>query len=117
MISVVIPALNEEGAIGKTIAELQSTLGQAGLSGYEIIVVDDGSSDRTNEIASSIAGVRVIRHLHNIGYGGSLKHGIREAAFDTIVIIDADGSYPVREIPAILTEYRRGFDLVIGSRS
>jgi glycosyltransferase involved in cell wall biosynthesis len=116
MISIVIPALNEADAIGGCINDLRQTLDNAGISGYEIVVVNDGSTDETSAVARGL-GARVIDNLHNLGYGHSLKRGINAAAFDTIVITDADQTYPVQEIPAMLEVYKRGFDLVIGSRS
>jgi glycosyltransferase involved in cell wall biosynthesis len=113
MISIVLPAYNEAGAIAGTIEAIGRV---PGLPEHEIVVVDDGSSDRTGEMAAS-AGARVIRHPSNAGYGRSLKDGIAAAAHDTIVILDADGTYPVDDIPRLLAEFDRGFDLVVGARS
>lgn len=62
------------------------------------------------------AGSRVISHPHNLGYGASLKTGIRAASYDTIVITDADGTYPNNQIPMLLAEYEKGFDMVVGAR-
>jgi glycosyltransferase involved in cell wall biosynthesis len=116
MISIVLPAYNEEGGIGGTIEALTASLDRAGIEGYEVLVVDDGSTDKTADRAARL-GARVVTNLHNLGYGRSLKRGIQEASFDTIVITDADGAYPVEEIPGMLKEFDRGFDLLIGSRS
>lgn len=116
MISVVIPALNEEGAITATVNSVKETLEKAGLLPYEIIVVDDGSSDRTAQLAFE-SGAKLVSHPHNVGYGRSLKDGIRAAQFDTIVITDADGTYPIEDIPRLIQEYRKGFDMVVGARS
>lgn len=116
MISVVIPALNEEQAIAATIASCKQVFEKANLGPYEIIVIDDGSSDATTRLAGE-AGARVLSHPHNVGYGRSLKDGIMAASYDTIVISDADGSYPVECIPELLVEYRKGFDMVVGARS
>src|SRR6202042_3640428 len=80
MISVVIPALNEEIAIGVTIAGVSEALTAAKLVPFEIVVVDDGSSDRTGKIAAA-AGAKVVRHPHNVGYGRSLKNGIAAAQY------------------------------------
>jgi glycosyltransferase involved in cell wall biosynthesis len=113
MISVVIPAYNEQSAIERTIGDVHKAL--AGGPPFEIIVVDDGSSDDTAALAGK-AGARVITHPHNVGYGRALKDGIAAAANDTIVIIDADGTYPAKEIPRITGELDRGFDLVVGAR-
>jgi glycosyltransferase involved in cell wall biosynthesis len=109
--TVVIPAFNEEAGIQPVIRELQQ-----GLADYdfELIVVNDGSEDRTAELARE-AGATVLTQPVNRGYGASLKTGIRQAAHDNIVIIDADGTYPVEAIPSLvagLTEY----EMVVGAR-
>jgi len=109
--TVVIPAFNEEAGIQSVIRELQQ-----GLADYdfELIVVDDGSEDRTAELARE-AGATVLSQPVNRGYGAALKTGIRQAAHDNILIIDADGTYPVKAIPSLvagLTEY----EMVVGAR-
>lgn len=114
-VSIVIPAFNETGAIGKTIAEIQSVL-KSNCSEWEIIVVNDGSSDNTAEEAS-LAGARVVGHPHNIGYGRSLKTGILAANYDTVIITDADATYPPEDIPKLLRIYQKGFDMVVGART
>jgi len=116
MISVVIPAFNEQGAIAETLQRVQATLEAANLVPYEIIVVDDGSQDETGIRAAAI-GARVLRHPHNAGYGHSLKDGIRNARYDLIAITDADGTYPMESLPALVERYRDGFDMVVGIRS
>ena len=116
MISIVIPALIEAGGIAGTIAALKQMLDGAGESDAEIVVVDDGSIDDTGRIAAA-AGASVVRHPHNVGYGQSLKTGILTARHDTIVIIDADLTYPADVIPALLARFREGFDMVVGART
>jgi glycosyltransferase involved in cell wall biosynthesis len=116
MISIVIPALNEANGIAGTIASLKQMLDDAGETDAEIVVVDDGSSDDTGSIAKA-AGASVIRHPHNVGYGQSLKTGILAARHDTIVIIDADLTYPADAIPALVARYQEGFDMVVGART
>lgn len=116
MISIVIPAYNEAAGIGTVLAEVRQMLdGTPDLAGAEIIVVDDGSKDATSERATS-AGARVVRHPHNLGYGRTLKDGILAASHDTIVIIDADGSYPAGDIPRLVRRFQDGFDMVVGAR-
>src|ERR1700690_2788935 len=100
MISVIIPSKDEEGAIAETIFQIRTALK---LVEHEIIVVDDGSLDATDERAAA-AGARVVHHPHNLGYGASLKTGIRAALYDTIVITDADGTYPSDQIPLLIKE-------------
>ena len=112
-ITVVIPAFNEEGAIAPTIKGAGEVLTAAGLK-YEIITVDDGSTDKT-AAAAEAAGSKVIRHPINRGYGRSLLSGIHAAAHDWILIIDADGSYPPAEIAKLLPHVP-DFDMVVGAR-
>ncbi len=119
MISVVIPAYNEERAVADAVATLAAVLSVPGENGevepFEILVVDDGSTDGTAAEALR-AGARVLSHPQNQGYGRSLKDGILAARYDTIVISDADGTYPAEELPRLLAEHRRGFDMVVGAR-
>jgi len=116
MISVVIPALNEKDAIAETIRAVREVLTAAGITPFETIVVDDGSSDGTGAIARA-EGARVIRHPHRAGYGRSLKDGIRAASFETIAITDADGSYAISDIPKLYRSQLEGFDMTVGARS
>ena len=116
-LSVVIPAYNEEDGILDTIAEAKAVLaGLAGVEAWEIVVVDDGSTDRTREILGGIEGIEIVEHPHNAGYGRSLKSGIAAAAHDTIVITDADLTYPFTALPELLALYRKGFDMVVAAR-
>jgi polyisoprenyl-phosphate glycosyltransferase len=116
MISVVLPAFNEQDAVADTVHAVARVLENASLKPFEVLVVDDGSTDLTSERARQ-AGARVVRHPHNAGYGQSLKSGIAAASYDTIVIADADGTYPPDEIPLLVAEYTRGgFDMVVGAR-
>ena len=113
MVSVVIPAKNEVEAISGVIKMIQKVLSEIE---HEIVVVDDGSTDGTGEKAIA-TGARVIRHVDNLGYGSALKTGIAAARFDTIVIIDADGTYPIEFIPKLLDVYNTGYDMVVGART
>ena len=114
MISVVIPAYNEEKTLKKTIEEIKKVFKKT--KDYEIIVVDDCSSDNTKEVAMK-CGVKVISNPNNMGYGFSLKRGISEAKYETIVITDADTTYPFDMVPEMLKKKEEGFDLVIGART
>ncbi|MDC0120699.1 glycosyltransferase family 2 protein [Amylibacter sp.] len=116
MVSVIIPAYNESTAIGPTVINVKQVLFDANYENFEIIVVDDGSGDDTAKNAKA-AGARVIQHPHNIGYGRALKTGITESKYDTIVITDSDGTYPINEIPSLLHRYIKGFDMVVGART
>ena len=115
MISIVIPALNEESAIVSTVISVQRTMEEALRLPYEIIVVDDGSSDRTAPLARD-SGAKIVSHPHNVGYGQSLKDGILAAQYDIIVITDADGTYPIESIPQLVREYHKGFDMIVAAR-
>ncbi len=108
--SVIIPAYNEEHGITAVINAVHALHLPC-----EIIVVDDGSTDGTAQVAEK-AGATVLRHPANGGYGLSLKDGIRAAKHDIIVITDADGSYPAHRMPDLIAEMSKGFDMVVGAR-
>jgi hypothetical protein len=147
----VIPVLDEEAAVGATVARVLAACagaaagpagagpggapGEAGGRGpdpppgaerdgaadrepgdVEVIVVDDGSRDRSPQIVGAIAGVRLIRHPATRGYGAALKTGIASARGDLIAFLDADGTYPPEALPALVRAARNGADLVVGSR-
>jgi len=114
MLTVIIPAYNEEEAIGQTIDSVKSVLSQVGIE-HEILVVDDGSTDRTALSAGS-RGARVITHLQNLGYGRSLKNGIWNARYDLVAILDADGTYPIDRLPEMIKRAEK-FDMVVGART
>lgn len=118
-LSVVIPAYNEEDGI-KEIADRVLAVGPAlkevGVAALELLVVDDGSKDRTADVAASIPGVRLIRHSGNKGYGAALKTGFSKASGDLIGFLDADGTYPPEYFPLLCESALGGSELVIGSR-
>ena len=117
MISVIIPACNEEKAIGRTIEEIIKTMKQNNIyEGSEIIVINDGSNDNTRKEAIN-KDVIVIDNPHNMGYGYSLKKGIESAKNETIVITDADLSYPFSYVKQMLEEKEKGYDLIVGART
>jgi len=112
--SIVIPAYNEEQGIQATLDRAHAAALAGGVP-FELIVVDDGSTDRTAEIAAARA--RVVRHPHNLGYGRSLKDGITASSHDVIVIVDADRTYPIDDLPRLLRPLSEGFDMVVGARA
>ncbi len=114
-VSVVIPAYNEAGAIVSTIQAVEQAFAAAGPD-YEILAVDDGSTDGTYDLARSTRA-RVLRHGTNIGYGNAIMTGVRHARHPLIAIADADGSYPLAELPSMVEELRtRGLDMLVGAR-
>jgi glycosyltransferase involved in cell wall biosynthesis len=113
-VSVIIPAFNEESAIKSVVTEVGELLRQHEIR-YEIIVVDDGSSDGTARAGHS-AGARVLQHRSNRGYGAALKTGIAAASYEAIAIIDADGTYPARYLPELIAELEHA-DMVVGART
>lgn len=115
MVSIVIPAYNEEDAIGDTIRAIDRSVRSVEGNNFEIIVIDDGSKDRTGQEAAA-AGARVLRNTQNSGYGFSLKRGIFAARHDTIVITDGDATYPPEAIPDLVARFREGYDLIVGQR-
>ncbi|MBI1250525.1 MAG: glycosyltransferase [Alphaproteobacteria bacterium] len=112
-LSVVIPAFNEEGAVRETVARVRETLDALGVS-FEIIVVNDGSTDRTLAEAQA-SGAEVIDQGANLGYGAALKAGILAGASEYVAILDADGTYPAESLPRMMEMARHG-DMVVGDR-
>ncbi len=120
-LTVLLPAYNEELAIEAVLAEVVEALASEETR-YEIVVVDDGSTDRTVELAEQFAEncwqcpVRVIHGVENRGAGAARKIGIREARGDVVMMLDADGSYPAAAIPTLLSYFPR-YDQVNGART
>lgn len=119
-LSIVIPALNEESGIAdiaRRVLGVRAALADAGVDGLELIVVDDGSTDRTAGVARGIEGVTVISHPRNRGYGAAIKTGFRHARGDLLAFLDADGTYPPEAFPdlcrALVADEA---DVVVGSR-
>jgi len=119
VLSVVIPAYNEENGIAEIASRVLSVgpaLKEVGVDRLELLVVDDGSKDRTAEVAQEIPGVILIRHPKNRGYGAALKTGFSKASGELIGFLDADGTYPPEYFPQLCRAALDGADLVIGSR-
>ncbi|WP_448592661.1 glycosyltransferase family 2 protein [Thermoflexus hugenholtzii] len=119
-LSIVIPAYNEESAIGAVLERVRAVgpaLQEAGFTDWEVIVVDDGSRDRTAEIVSAYPEVRLIRHPVNRGYGAALKTGFAHAHGEWLAFLDADATYPPESLPDLYRAARAsGADMVVGSR-
>lgn len=114
MISVVIPAYNEEETIGGVISRIGATMDSFGMP-YEILVVDDGSTDKTRQIASACKAI-VLHNGRNRGKGYALRKGFQSSQGDIIVTIDSDGSHDPKEIPNLVSPLLKGADMVSGSR-
>ena len=112
--TVVIPAYDEAEHVAGQVEAVERQMQSSGWT-YEIIVVDDGSSDETARHAAE-TGARVLRRPRNRGYGAALKLGIRSAQYDWILITDADGTYPVESIPNLLAEASAN-EMVVGART
>ncbi|MBU2609717.1 MAG: glycosyltransferase family 2 protein [Chloroflexi bacterium] len=119
MLSVVIPAYNEEDGIADIMARvlaIKPALAAVGVADLELIVVDDGSSDRTAEIVAATPDVHLVRHETNKGYGAALKTGWCAARGDLLGFLDADGTYPPEYFPELCRHALDGAELVVGSR-
>lgn len=110
-ISIVIPVFNEADNLAAVLAKIRALK----LSHTEIIVVDDGSSDGSADIALN-AGANVIRHPYNIGNGAAVKSGIRAASGSLIVLMDGDGQHKADDISKLITECA-GYHMVVGARA
>ena len=108
--SVIVPAFNEEHAVGAIVAGLRGAA-----EWLEILVVDDGSSDGTADQAA-LAGARVVRHPYNKGNGAAVKTGIRQCTGDYVLIVDGDGQHRAADA-ATLVAGLETYDLVVGARS
>ncbi len=117
-LSVVLPAWNEEAVIARTVQSVVETLSQVAPD-YEVIVVDDGSTDRTGEIAEGLAAanprIRVVHNRPNRGYGGALIAGFNAVSKDLTFFMDADGQFDIRDITKLL-EHIEQADAVLGYR-
>lgn len=112
--SIIIPTYNEREGISQVIESLQSLKKRHG-NRWEIIIVDDGSTDGTSEMIRNTPEIVLIQHPFNRGYGAALKTGIRHATYNTLVISDADGTYPIQDIPRLLTLLLK-CEMVVGAR-
>ncbi|HZQ05226.1 MAG TPA: glycosyltransferase family 2 protein, partial [Anaerolineae bacterium] len=109
-VSIILPAFNEAQGLPAVLDSLRGWMER----GAEIIVVDDGSTDRTAQVAAD-AGARVIRHRNNKGYGAALKSGIRAAEHDIAVTFDADGQFDANDVGR-LVEALQASDMAVGVR-
>lgn len=116
MVTIILPAFNEEKSIRKTIELVSKSLIEEKIEQFEILVIDDGSKDRTFEYACQ-TNANVIKNPHNLGYGISIKKCIEKAKYETLVIMDADLTYPAKTIPKLIKKKQEGYDMVVGQRT
>jgi glycosyltransferase involved in cell wall biosynthesis len=111
-ISAVLPAYNEEAVIAETVQRTADAIAALGITEFEILVIDDGSSDATAARAAGVAApgrrVRVVSHPRNRGYGAALRSGFDAATCDAVFHMDSDGQFDPAEISRLLALYRPG---------
>ena len=122
LVSVVIPVYNEEEAIAGDLELIERTMDASGLA-YELIVVNDGSTDRTVEIVSRFPRVRLLHHERNRGNGAARTTGLKAARGDVVIMTDGDGTYPNQDMPKLLQYLEekdangdQRYQMVIGAR-
>lgn len=109
-LSIILPAKNEAAAVGTTVATILTLFPQA-----EVIVVDDGSTDDTAQVAET-AGAKVVTHPYSKGNGAAIKTGARVAVGAVLVFMDADGQHDPADIERLLAKLDEGYDMVVGAR-
>lgn len=118
-LTIIVPVYNELGSVDATVESLKRLRGSVA-DGVEVIFVDDGSDDGTGEALDGAvgAGVKVVHHGENRGYGAAIKTGLREASAQLVAITDADGTYPNERFGEFLREILdNGHDMVVGART
>jgi len=109
-VTIIIPAFNEAGVIGKVLQDIRNV----DLGKTEILLIDDGSTDGTADVARA-GGARVIRHPYNVGNGAAVKTGLRNARGRYLVLMDGDGQHKASDLPALVRGLEE-YDMVVGSR-
>ena len=115
-ISIIVPVFNEASVIGKTVKRIQGVIARSRGWSFEIICVDDGSSDESPKILKSLRGISLLQHASNRGYGAALQTGLNHSFNEWVFIVDADATYPLEDLPRFLKEASSGADMVIGAR-
>ena len=116
-VSIVIPVYNERGAVEETVRDLCATMERSEHT-FEIILVDDGSTDGSSDIIQTISlpNVKKVAHKVNRGYGAALKTGLKNARYDLMAITDADGTYPNERLPELIDSLGDN-DMLVGART
>jgi len=117
MISIIIPAYNEEKSIKDTLERVFAVC-KSSFKEFEVVVVNDGSTDKTIEIIEKFSSshLKIINRGYNKGYGASLKEGINFSSGEIIAISDADGTYPVEVLPKLVEQVQSGYSMAVGAR-
>ena len=113
-LSIIIPAYNEEQVIESVLSNLKNYLNKK-IINYEIIVINDGSTDRTKERINKISNIKLVNHPYNKGYGASIKTGVKNTQYDWILLFDSDGQHRPEDINNLLN-YIKDYDMIIGAR-
>ena len=113
-VTLVLPVYNEASGLTALLDSLRAALEAVGIP-FEIVAVDDGSTDGSRELLRSRTDLRLLEHSTNRGYGAALKTGIRYARYPVIVITDADGTYPHEHLASLIARISRA-DMVVGAR-
>ena len=114
--AIIVPVYNEQGALADTIARVQQICARIPRYRFEIICVNDGSTDDSGRILAGIRGITVLTHRVNRGYGAALRTGLDYSTQDWVFITDADGTYPLEDLTELLTRAEEGVDMVVGAR-
>jgi len=109
-VSVILPCLNEAASLEKLLPRIKEVIPDA-----EIVVVDDGSTDGSGQVAEN-HGARVVRHPRALGNGAAIKSGARQARGEILIFMDADGQHSAQDIPRLLARIEAGYDMAIGAR-
>jgi len=113
-LSIIVPVFNEEKIIGEVIGNIKDELGKLGVE-YELIVINDGSTDASQDILSHIGGIKLINNSRNKGYGASLKIGVAASKYDWVMFFDGDGQHKTEYIGEFL-KYADRYDMIAGAR-
>lgn len=111
-ISVLLPVYNEKDSVSTTIGRVKEALGT---TTHEIIAIDDGSTDGSREILTQEEGIKLIKNPYNLGYGASLKKGLKAARYPWVFMVDSDGTYPIKDLPRLM-QHMGDYDMVVAAR-
>ena len=114
-VSLILPVFNEAAGLGELLDALRQALADSGVR-FEIVAVNDGSTDGSGDILRGRSDLRLLEHPVNLGYGAALKTGIRHARYPIIAITDADGTYPHEHLASLIARMHRA-DMVVGART